>query len=399
METGAGPHVPTRVEAERSAPPGRDEWRRAIGAVLDGTSPLAAHFQPIAELDGGTLAGYEALARFPAGDIAATPDVWFRVAGELGLGPELEATAVRAALAGRERLPPDTFLTLNVSPHLLTSDALTTALLDEPGDLHRVVVELTEHVEIVDLTGTLDVLARLRAAGASIAIDDAGAGYSGLQQVITLRPQFVKLDRSLVDGIDRDEVKRALAELLGEFAGRIDAWLLAEGVERDGELAALVQLGIPLAQGWLLGRPAPGMAELPEGIPDRIRSLAAARTLGEHVAGLIERVPACPADDPLAVAEAFRPDEVGLVAGLDQHGRPAGLLDRAAWRADAPWTPVSLIVAPASAPEEVLRRAMARPRPSRFAPVVATSRDGRLLGVIPIERLVERVAGRLDSSR
>jgi hypothetical protein len=141
------------------------------------------------------------------------------------------------------------------------------------------------------------------------------------------------------------------------------------------------------------------MPELPEGIPDRIRSLAAARTLGEHVAGLIERVPACPADDPLAVAEAFTPDEVGLVAGLDQHGRPAGLLDRAAWRADAPWTPVSLIVAPASAPEEVLRRAMARPRPSRFAPVVATSRDGRLLGVIPIERLVERVAGRLDSSR
>jgi hypothetical protein len=60
---------------------------------------------------------------------------------------------------------------------------------------------------------------------------------------------------------------------------------------------------------------------------------------------------------------------------------------------------VSLIVAPASAPEEVLRRAMARPRPSRFAPVVATSRDGRLLGVIPIERLVERVAGRLHSSR
>ena len=76
---------------------------------------------------------------------------------------------------------------------------------------------------------------------------------------------MVKLDRALVSDADTDPVRVALAEMLGEFAGRIDAWLLAEGIETPAELAAFAQLGVPLAQGWLLGRPAPGFAPLAAG--------------------------------------------------------------------------------------------------------------------------------------
>jgi EAL domain-containing protein len=233
-----------------------------------------------------------------------------------------------------------------------------------------------------------------------VAIDDAGAGYSGLRQVIELRPDFVKLDRSLVDGIDRDEVKRALAELLGAFASRIDAWLLAEGVEYDGELATIVQLGIPLAQGWLLGRGGPEMTPLNDGVAERIRSLASVNVVTDHVAALVEAVASCPADEPAAVAEAFEADgRADLVVAVDVRGRPSGWLDRATWLTGRSWAPGTLTVAPASVPGEVLRRAMAArdPRcpaalhrqdraPARRDPDGAPDRAARLSGAAQAPR-------------
>jgi hypothetical protein len=98
-------------------------------------------------------------------------------------------------------------------------------------------------------------LDRLRAAGALIAVDDAGAGYAGLHHLLMLRPAIIKVDRALVTDLDLDETKRALIEMLGTFASRVDAWLLAEGIERAGELEALAALGVPLVQGYYLARP------------------------------------------------------------------------------------------------------------------------------------------------
>jgi EAL domain-containing protein (putative c-di-GMP-specific phosphodiesterase class I) len=384
--TGAG-------AGAKSAWPTRTEWRRAIRAVLDRSRPLLMHYQPIVELHDGTVVGYEALSRFPGPPPTAPPDAWFSAAANLGLGPELEALVTREVLGDRERLPPNTFVTLNVSPQLVTAPAMTRALLDEPADLHRVVIEVTEHAEIVDLAGTLGVLNRAKELGAKVAIDDAGAGYSGLRQVVELRPDFVKLDRSLVDGIDRDDVKRALAELLGEFGSRIDAWLLAEGVERDAELATIVSLGIPLAQGWLLHRGGPEMPPLDPAISGRIRSLAAARTLTEHVAALVEPVVTCPADEAADVCDdALGPSGTHeLVVAVDSTGRPGGRMDRATWRARGPWAPAGLLVAPAAAPAEVLRRALARPPAVRFTPVLCTDRNGRLVGQLRMERLIDRL--------
>ena len=101
------------------------------------------------------------------------------------------------------------------------------------------VIELTEHERIDSYAALEPALDRLRAAGALLAIDDAGAGYAGLQHVLSLRPDIIKLDRALVEGLDRDEAKRTLVEMIGTLAGRLDAWLLAEGIETGEELDVL----------------------------------------------------------------------------------------------------------------------------------------------------------------
>src|SRR3954454_3199938 len=254
--------------------------------LLADPDDLTLVFQPIVDLAGVRIAGYEALSRFPG---TAGPDVWFAAAADAGLGPELEALALHKALAAVPALPADTFLTVNVSPHLLGTEPVQDALATRP-DLHRVVVELTEHTAVDDL----DLLRRqtdeLRERGALIALDDAGSGYSGLQQLAGLPPQLVKLDRALVTDVDTDPVRMALAEMVGEFAGRIDAWLLAEGIETRAELAAFCRLGVPLAQGWLLGRPAPGFAPLDRDVAALVRGSTARARTTSTVASLLRPV-------------------------------------------------------------------------------------------------------------
>jgi EAL domain-containing protein (putative c-di-GMP-specific phosphodiesterase class I) len=115
--------------------------------LLADPDDLTLVFQPIVDLAAATVAGYEALARFPG---TAGPDVWFAAAAEAGVAAELEALAIHKALAAVPALPPDTFLTVNVSPHILGSAPVQSALATRPA-LHRVVIELTEHTPVHDL--------------------------------------------------------------------------------------------------------------------------------------------------------------------------------------------------------------------------------------------------------
>ena len=253
------------------------------------------------------------------------------------------------------------------------------ALATRP-DLQRVVVELTEHTPVDDLAALRRQCDELRARGALIALDDAGSGYSGLQQLAALRPQVVKLDRALVSDADTDPVRVALAEMLGEFAGRIDAWLLAEGIETPAELAAFAQLGVPLAQGWLLGRPAPGFAPLAPEAVQLVRAQVARARLTDSVASLLRPVRQC-------------------ALGEERARRPAGRPGRAAGRADRPccWPtrgrrrstprPVSLRVHPTTDIAETLQRALTRPPAQRFDPVLCTDPTGHVLGLLRIEDL------------
>lgn len=295
--------------------------------------------------------------------------MWFAAAQHWGANPALQARVLEKAVVAREDLPPNTFLTVNVDPHLLADDRVAGALLQH-ADLSRLVLELTEHTRLDEGGRVLAALDRVRAAGALVAMDDAGTGYAGLELLLALRPDVVKLDRALITGIDADPVKRALVEVFGDLVGRMDGWILAEGVETRAELDALIGLGVPLGQGWALGSPQPQMlAALPPEDVAHIRATASRASLTGNVASVVR--PARAGRDRDRAEVLLRDD--GLVAEVrDGTGR---------------WVP-AMTVAPSASLAEVARRAMLRPEPRRWDPLVCTDVNGAVVGTVPLDALV-----------
>jgi diguanylate cyclase (GGDEF)-like protein len=234
------------------------EQRSELAEMLEqGIDAVSIVFQPVVELATGRAGGFEALARFER-EPRRGPDEWFAQAHRVGLGAELEALAMRAALAAPGR-PDGTFLALNISPRALLSPPVRAAL---PEDLTGIVIELTEH-EVFGAEGSLEEeLVALRARGARVALDDAGAGYAGLQQIIRIAPDILKLDRALVHGAHADPSRQALLEALIGFASNTGAAICAEGVEDLEDLRTLVSLDVTYAQGYGLARPAAGWPSL-----------------------------------------------------------------------------------------------------------------------------------------
>ncbi|MCW2608648.1 MAG: Diguanylate phosphodiesterase [Frankiales bacterium] len=245
--------IPTALLPGRSVTPEDDEGLpepAEVQQVLD-TSAVAVALQPVLRLTDGAVVGQEALARF-GGRIPT--DRWFRGASRYGLGLELERLCLRAAVGLLPSLPPEEFLAVNVSPAAL-ADERTLAVL-HAADLERVVVEVTEHEAVADYPGMRSTLARLREQGARIAVDDTGAGYASLRHVLLLQPEVVKLDTALVRDLQSDPRKRALVVALTSFAHEVGSTVLAEGIETQGQVDALLEIGVDLGQGWHLGVPA-----------------------------------------------------------------------------------------------------------------------------------------------
>ncbi|GAA2701411.1 hypothetical protein Apa02nite_053640 [Actinoplanes palleronii] len=211
-------------------------------------------FQPVLRLADETVVAYEALARFHKDDFSS-PDHAFTAAAEAGLGIELEFLAMQRALASLDGVPAGTYLSTNLSVEALLDAQVQQTLL---ANAHRMIaVELTEHTQVHDYPQLVAVTERLREAGILIAVDDAGAGFASLSHILQLRPDIIKLDITLTSGIDRDPVRMALARCLVGFASDIGAMLIAEGIETAAEHDKLLELGLQLGQGYLLGRPAP----------------------------------------------------------------------------------------------------------------------------------------------
>ncbi|RYE93964.1 MAG: EAL domain-containing protein, partial [Myxococcales bacterium] len=261
-------------------------------------------------------------------------------------------------------------------------------VLGAESSLRGLVVEVTEHRPIADPLATTRALSWLRERGALIALDDAGAGHAGLQQILLLRPSFLKLDRSLVDGIDRDEAKVALVEMLGVFASRIDAWLLAEGVETEAEARRLNDLGVPLAQGYFYGRPAAPWAPLAPGARDD----RAARSEGPRrgtLHSLLEVVPWVHLADLTDLGPTSMRSRAPLLAVLDADMRPVSLVARETGSGE----PVAPFVANVnSTVRELAHRLATRSRSDLAAPVLVTDNAGRYLGVITMTRLLTALA-------
>lgn len=205
-------------------------------------------FQPVVRLSDGALVGYEALTRFTDG---RNPQTHFREATEIGMEVVLEEACAKAALKAARHVPADISIGLNFSPRAVLDGALTRL-----GDVDRsLVVEITEHTP----TGDYGLLraALARTPNVALAVDDTGAGYASLRHVLELQPQFVKLDIALIRDLDKDPARAAMVAGMRHFATATGTRLVAEGVERREQAAALQALGVSHAQGFLFGRPEP----------------------------------------------------------------------------------------------------------------------------------------------
>jgi EAL domain-containing protein (putative c-di-GMP-specific phosphodiesterase class I) len=228
------------------------ERARQIGELRATIRDRAVYidYHPIVVADTGRVFGYEALARGLRRSLRS-PEVMFDVAAEANLLWELSRLCRSKALEGMARLEPGELLFLNVDPHDFADPEFSEIANHDP---HRVVIEITERTAIKDYPWLRDRLQAFRARGYRFAVDDAGSGYAGLGSIANLEPNFIKLDRSLITGLDSNATKRHLVETMVRFANEQGAMVIAEGVEQAEEYAAVGRLGVHLVQGFFVNR-------------------------------------------------------------------------------------------------------------------------------------------------
>lgn len=230
--------------------------RTRTEAVLAAGGPRMV-YHPIVDMGEGTAVGYEALSRFADG---MAPDRWFEDAARVGLGVEAELAAARGALGALDALPDGCYLSVNASPDTLRDPRL--AEMISRSSPPRVVVELTEHAQLDDYDRYRRLIEELREMGAQLAVDDAGAGYASFRRVVDLHPDLIKIDRSLVQGVQLEPARRSLMMAFVCFARELGASLIVEGVEDRRAEMVLRQWGMRHAQGFLYGQPC-GLDDLP----------------------------------------------------------------------------------------------------------------------------------------
>ena len=209
-----------------------------------------AVFQPIVDLGTGTVAGHEALTRFADG---LDPAEVFATASAFGIGGALERATLAVAVEAARAQEAGRWLALNVTPTMLLGDSGLDPILRGTGR-SDLVLEISEMEPVHDYGALLRAIQAL-GASVQISVDDAGAGFASLAHILALRAEYVKLDKSWIQGIDVDPAKRALVAGLQRFAAETGASLIAEGIETQAQLDAVRDLGVAYGQGYLLGRP------------------------------------------------------------------------------------------------------------------------------------------------
>lgn len=233
--------------------PADQEVRARLGRLF-ATRTLITAFQPIRVLGTGEIVGAEALTRFVSSPFRS-PDQWFDEADSIGRGLELEFLALETALLAAVELPSHLYIAVNLSPAACLDPRLSDIVRDSGLKPVRIVVELTERSAVADYARLAAALAPLRSVGLRIAIDDVGAGFSSMRHILRLGPELIKLDRTIVAGIDNNPNQKALCAAMVSFSSQIGASLVVEGIETHAELTAITELGVNTGQGYLLGRP------------------------------------------------------------------------------------------------------------------------------------------------
>ena len=236
-----------------ASPESQESMRLRIERILKGRMLVTA-FQPIRELSTGKVVGAAAFTRF-GDDGGGTPGQWFAAAAEVRLGRELELAAVEAALTSAVHLPAHLYVALKLSPATCLDPLLPGLLEESMVAVDRMVLELTEALTVDEPAALITALAPLRRRGLRLAVDHVGSYVDSIRQIRQIRPDFIKLDRYLIAGIETDTLRHTFGEVMTEFADQLGAVLIAEGIETREELAAVTSLGITAGQGYYLGRP------------------------------------------------------------------------------------------------------------------------------------------------
>jgi EAL domain-containing protein (putative c-di-GMP-specific phosphodiesterase class I) len=238
-----------------------DERASAARAIL-AAGRLTTHYQPIVDMEPGTIMGYEALTRGPENSIFEGPDALFATCGEQRLLPELDLLCRCEALRNARGFDPNKKLFLNALPETLGAPGFTgggflEALREADLQPRNLVLEITERTSIHDFEAFGRELGPLRRQGFLVAIDDVGTGYSSLQTITEVEPDFIKIDLSLIKNIHRSLIKQELVHSLLQVGARIGARVIAEGIETEDEYRTLRRCGVRYGQGFWFARPAP----------------------------------------------------------------------------------------------------------------------------------------------
>jgi EAL domain-containing protein (putative c-di-GMP-specific phosphodiesterase class I) len=219
-------------------------------------------YEPIVDVQTRTVFGYEALARGPEGTDLHSPLALFAAAGEHDLVYELDCLCRASGLKGAIDFPAETKLFLNVLPTSIhdpnfAADQLIQTLEECRLSPQDVVFEISEQESIANFVHFREMSDRYRSLGFQFALDDTGSGYAGFEELIELQPEFIKIDRSMVSGVDQDPARQEVLSALLSVANKLGARVIGEGLDTLEELEMLGELGIHYGQGWLFGHPTP----------------------------------------------------------------------------------------------------------------------------------------------
>jgi EAL domain-containing protein (putative c-di-GMP-specific phosphodiesterase class I) len=219
-------------------------------------------YEPIVEVEDKTVFGYEALARGPEGTAFHSPIALFTAAEEFELVFELDCLCRQSGLRGAKDFPDDTKLFLNIRPTTIHDPAFKEDKLIQTLELRGlaptdVVFEISEQESLRSFGAFREVRDYYRNLGFQFALDDTGTGYAGLEELLELEPDYIKIDRSMVSGVDQDPARQDVLAAVLTLADKMGAQVIGEGLDTLEELDMLGRLGIRFGQGWLFGRPTP----------------------------------------------------------------------------------------------------------------------------------------------
>jgi EAL domain-containing protein (putative c-di-GMP-specific phosphodiesterase class I) len=228
--------------------------------VLD--RKITSVYEPIVDVNTRTVFGYESLARGPEGTDLYSPVALFGAAQQHDMVFELDCLCRASGLKGAIDFPSETKLFLNVLPTSIHDpdfqpDRLIKTLEECRLSPNDVVFEISEQESIDNLAAFRELNDEYRSLGFQFALDDTGSGYAGLEELIELQPEYIKMDRSVVSGVDQDPARQDVLSAFLDVAKKMGARVIGEGLDTVEELETLGHLGIHFGQGWLFGRPTP----------------------------------------------------------------------------------------------------------------------------------------------